>query len=90
MTGTCTCGRQWTGLAQAHCSTCHEHFGSVRGFDRHRASGHCQDPAGIVARSGRRVFRNAEGPFGGTWVLDSDRIHPQHAKRMAEAQEDVA
>jgi hypothetical protein len=81
----CRCGREWSGLAQAHCPTCHEHFGSVQGFDRHRRSGQCQDPAGITARTGRRVLRSAEGPFGGTWVLDSDRIHPQHAKRIAEA-----
>ena len=80
----CNCGRNWTGLAQAHCTVCHEHFGSVRGFDRHRSTGRCQDPAGIVARSGRRVFRNADGGLGGTWVLDTDRVHPQHAKRLAE------
>lgn len=77
------CGRTWTGTAQAHCTVCHAHFGSVRGFDRHRASGSCQDPAGITARSGRRVFRNAAGPLGDTWVLDSDRVHPQHAARLA-------
>jgi hypothetical protein len=80
----CNCGRQWTGLAQAHCCTCHEHFGSVAGFDRHRSSGRCQDPAHITTRAGRRVFRSAESPFGGTWVLDTDRVHPAHARRLAE------
>jgi hypothetical protein len=89
MPASCSCGRTWTGLAQAHCPTCHRHFGSVAGFDRHRPSGHCQDPAPMTTRAGRRIFRIAEGPLGGTWVLDSDRIHPQHAKRMAE-KENVA
>lgn len=30
--------------SQAHCSVCHETFGSVRGFDRHRRGGQCLDP----------------------------------------------
>lgn len=81
----CSCGREWTGLAQAHCPSCHAHFGSVIGFDRHRVTGRCVDPAGITARTGRRVFRIADGPLGGTWVLANDRIHPQHAKRLADA-----
>ncbi len=83
MPATHHCGRTWTGLAQAHCAACCEHFGSVAGFDRHRRSGRCQDPAGITSRTGRRVFRSADGPLGGTWVLDIDRVHPQHAARRA-------
>jgi len=30
--------------SQAHCSVCHETFGSVSGFDRHRRGGQCLDP----------------------------------------------
>jgi hypothetical protein len=85
MPASCRCGRTWTGLAQAHCASgCHRHFGSVAGFDRHRRTGQCQDPAGIVARTGRRVFRSAEGPLGDTWVLHTDRVHPGQARREAE------
>ena len=29
------CDRVWSGNAQAHCSTCHEHFGSDSAADRH-------------------------------------------------------
>lgn len=81
----CNCGRDWTGLSQAHCPTCHEHFGSVQGFDRHRRTGECQHPAGITTRTGRRVFRSAPGPLGDTWVLHTDRIHPEARKRATAA-----
>lgn len=85
MPASCTCGRRWTGLNQAHCSICHAHFGSVKGFDRHQPSyDGCLNPAQIVARTGRRIFRSDDGPLGDTWVLATDRVHPQHAKRMAE------
>ena len=95
MTAGCQCGRRWTGHSQAHCSGdgsdsgpragCHRHFGSVRGFDRHRASGRCQDPATMATRSNRPVFRNDEGPLGVTWVQADDRPHPGRARRLAEA-----
>jgi hypothetical protein len=31
--------------AQAHCTVCHEPFGSISAFDRHRVDGWCRDPA---------------------------------------------
>jgi hypothetical protein len=34
--------------SQAHCSVCHETFGSVSGFDRHRRGGQCLDPTEIT------------------------------------------
>ncbi|WP_214365623.1 hypothetical protein [Pseudonocardia sp. H11422] len=52
------CGHLWTALGAAHCTACHEHFGSVSAFDRHRGAagerGHCHDPAavGLVRRDG--------------------------------------
>ena len=30
------CDRNWTGLAEAHCATCHRHFTGVTAFDAHR------------------------------------------------------
>lgn len=35
-TAHCDCGRQWTGLREAHCSVCHRHFSTPRNFDAHR------------------------------------------------------
>lgn len=72
----CACGRNWTGAAQAHCPTCHEHFGSVAGFDRHRSTGHCQHPAGVTtAKTDRPWFRAVTGPYGVTWVRDNPAGH---------------
>jgi hypothetical protein len=71
----CLCGRQWTGLAQAHCPTCHEHFGSVHGFDQHRRSGHCQHPATVTHRNGRPWFKAKPGRYGITWTRDNPDGH---------------
>jgi hypothetical protein len=30
------CGKKWNGLSECHCSACHEQFGSVFAFDKHR------------------------------------------------------
>ena len=79
MTAGCNCGRRWDGLAQAHCMKGHEHFGSVRGFDRHRRAGHCENPEPMT----RADYREAAGPHGVTWVLWTDRVHPSHARRLA-------
>jgi hypothetical protein len=38
------CGRVWAGLAEAHCSGCHSHFGSVAAFDRHQRGATCHAP----------------------------------------------
>lgn len=42
----------------AHCSACHETFGSVSGFDRHRRSGICLEPETLpMHRDRNRVWR---------------------------------
>lgn len=70
MTATsCHCGRQWTGLAQCHCRTCHRHFGSAAGFDRHRGSGKCADP------SKDPYFSTEENAYGVTYIRDDPRGH---------------
>jgi hypothetical protein len=44
----CTqCGHKWSGLAQAHCKSCHEHFNSVSAFDRHRVRFECCHPESV-------------------------------------------
>lgn len=75
MSATCHgCGRQWTGLAECHCSGCHEHFGSVSSFDAHHRVDGCIHPAELLTKTGEArlvaVIR-ASGPVwvapGGEW-----------------------
>jgi hypothetical protein len=70
----CTCGREWNGLAQAHCPTCHAHFSTVGNFDRHRpGSAGCQDPATLTRSNGERLFKPVLSALGTTWAENSDR-----------------
>jgi hypothetical protein len=69
MPASCRCGRQWTGLSQAHCATCHQHFSSVANFDRRRpGTTGCQDSATVTKRNGEPVFKPSVNRFGTTWV----------------------
>lgn len=54
----CDCGAQWTGLAVAHCPTCHCTFSGISAFDRHRRDDKCITPglAGLVPRLRRTGF----------------------------------
>jgi hypothetical protein len=54
--------------SNAHCSACHETFGAVSGFDRHRRGGECldvrtlamhRDGRGVWRQDGTRVFEEA-------------------------------
>jgi hypothetical protein len=60
------CARQWSGLAQCHCTVCHRHFSTVALFDRHRA-GHgrttCTDPADHP-----NIYKPSVNHLGTTWV----------------------
>lgn len=47
-TWTCHCGRQWTGLREAHCTQCHRHFASARSFDGHRSYANKRDKEDVV------------------------------------------
>lgn len=71
----CSCGREWTGLQQAHCTVCHRHFSTVENFDIHgvKRSG-CPHPATKVRtrRDGTTVPRlkevtSASGPLWVSW-----------------------
>ncbi|SNS54676.1 hypothetical protein SAMN04488107_2960 [Geodermatophilus saharensis] len=72
----CSCGRLWTGLAQAHCPTCHEHFSSASLFDRHRPRGVCVQPATARRANGEPLFRASQNRYGTTWVTYDSRAHP--------------
>lgn len=69
----CNCGRQWTGLSQAHCTTCHHHFSTVTNFDRHRPGGNCLHPAALTDRNGKPLFKPVTNNYGVTWVHNSER-----------------
>jgi hypothetical protein len=63
----CTqCGHEWSGLAQAHCKSCCQHFNSVSAFDRHRVNYGCVAPASVG------MVRNHKG----AWTREADsRCH---------------
>lgn len=45
MPGLCGgCTREWSGMAECHCSYCHEHFSTIRNFDKHIDKNGCIDP----------------------------------------------
>jgi hypothetical protein len=64
---TCSgCDTTWTGLAAAHCGSCHETFSGAALFDRHRHArgdhGGCLDPATIInTRTGERIMYRRDG-----------------------------
>lgn len=41
------CANTWAGLAMCHCATCHQTFGGIRSFDRHRTGGVCHEPTSL-------------------------------------------
>lgn len=57
------CDNTWTGMAMAHCPTCHNTFSTVGNFDRHRKDGKCITPkkAGLVQNK------------RGTWRMPGER-----------------
>ena len=68
--------------AQAHCSVCHETFGSVSGFDRHRRGGQCLDPTTIpgIHRNERGIWR-FDGGHNRAIAHSSASGTPQTAER---------
>lgn len=71
MTAPYTCGgctNTWTGLAQCHCSVCHETFGGISNFDRHRFNGECRRPEDIGLAIGARGVWSE--PF--SWAREGD------------------
>jgi hypothetical protein len=79
----CNCGRTWTGLTQAHCPTCHAHFSSVSGFDRHRGTGRCADPATVMRGDGQPYFKAEQSRFGLTWSRNDPAGHYRNDRPAA-------
>lgn len=67
----------YAGPAQAHCGSCHETFGGVRGFDEHRRNRRCLPPPELgMTLDARRVWRRWVPPaerarLAGLWRADS-------------------
>ena len=59
------CSARWAGLAPAHCTACHETFGGVTGFDRHRRAGNgrgrCLHPTEVVGKDGQALLVLRDG-----------------------------
>lgn len=75
MTIKCECGRQWTGLNQAHCTSCHRHFAGVGAFDAHwrgKENRYCVDPATLRRDDGNPLmaleFRVHPRAKKGSWI----------------------
>lgn len=49
-----SCDARWASPNAAHCAACHETFGAIGNFDRHRRDGQCRHPSelGMVQRRG--------------------------------------
>lgn len=78
MTCTPTCVKP--SPSNAHCSACHETFGSVSGFDRHRRAGACVDPVTIP---GQRLTD------GGIWRYEGGENRADaHSRSRSEPESD--
>lgn len=71
----CRCGRQWTGLREAHCTVCHRHFSTPRNFDYHRQATEnatvCLDPTEVSVEGGH-AMRAKDTVWGPLYVLDKE------------------
>lgn len=64
-TGKCKCGRQWSGLAECHCTVCHCHFSRISAFDMHRdVNGVCVDPLTITDKYGEQKIKVRDSMWG--------------------------
>lgn len=66
------CSRTWLSLAACHCTICHAHFSSVKGFDLHWRNGQHRRPEDVRGRDGYRLLKLTEQKIdGAVWVCDS-------------------
>jgi hypothetical protein len=71
-TGRCRCGRQWSGLAECHCTVCHCHFSRVTQFDMHRVNDTCVDPLTITDKNGEPKIKVRDSVWGVLYVGAGD------------------
>jgi hypothetical protein len=64
------CHRSWSGIAEAHCMVCHEHFSAPTVYDKHRKGTACMSPAAMaeaVTKAGNTVFMQVGRKDGLVW-----------------------
>lgn len=66
------CHRTWTGLKEAHCTACHELFGSVSTSDLHDPGMVCKPPGNLRRIDGTPALRPRQRASGIVWVSNSD------------------
>ena len=75
MTRCTTCNRTWTGLAEAHCTSCHRHFTTASAFDLHRVgptdTRHCTDPTTLTRGDGAPKLTVTPRKSGEVWGYPS-------------------
>lgn len=65
----------------AHCAAdCHETFGSVSGFDRHRRGGECLDPATLAMHRDRNGIWRMDGQRSDLYADSRSQGTPQTAE----------
>lgn len=78
-----SCPRKWTGVHQAHCSSCHEHFSTVKNFDLHKPGPKKKNGQPTCGKPGEQKRKKRDGTVvpllkavefadGITWVTHTD------------------
>ena len=85
MMSTCAaCTTSWTGVAVAHCGSCHQTFAGPGLFDRHRQQygerGRCVDPAEVRGRDGYRILFLRDGMWRGP-EADDEKLTALRGRR---------
>ena len=80
------CGKTWTqrGERTSHCGGCHETFGTLSDFDKHRREGKCLPPAEHLTQDDEGVWCTSEG-LASREVLQIRLTHGQGRANVANA-----
>jgi hypothetical protein len=63
----CSCGREWGGFRECHCTQCHRHFSVVQNFDWHEP-GRCLDPLTVTDKKGAPRMKLTESVWGPIYI----------------------
>jgi hypothetical protein len=65
------CGRMWTDPREAHCVSCHQHFGGDKGAEMHFVDLGCRSPRDV------KDLELVQRKFGPTWVRTDHLDNPE-------------
>lgn len=68
------CQSRWSGYNVAHCATCHETFGGMSGFDKHRVGKCDSNPARDTRRCAHPSEVGLVVTSRGTWGTDAGDV----------------